>query len=78
LGVKDRVQIQRAYEVFCGYAGLAIVKFDDDSRKPLLAERNKYAAPRDGIHVFRNSVAEDNVQGHGKGNVAELRHRILL
>src|ERR1700676_2233089 len=51
--VKNRLRVQCAYEVFGRNTGLAIMKFDDDSREPLLAERDEHAASHNWMNVFR-------------------------
>ena len=57
-----------------GDGRLAVVKFDDDARHALLAERDQHASADDGRDVRGDTVGEDHVERHGDGDVAEFGH----
>src|ERR1039458_51272 len=52
----------------------AVVQFNHDAGKALLAERHEHAAADHGSGLGRDTVGEDHVERHGQGNVAVLGH----
>src|SRR5215469_543110 len=53
---------------------LAIVEIDDDTHHALLPERNEDSSSDHRCCAVRDVVGKRHVQGHRKGDVAELGH----